>query len=71
MKRSLTQFFSVLAIGLSISMVLPLPADALGQRTRNTLGGAALGAGAGYLIGGSSGARTGAVVGAIAGAVAE
>ena len=58
---------SALALTLVSGLTLPSPADALSKRTKNTMGGAAIGAGVGYIVGGSKGATGGAVVGAIAG----
>ena len=67
----MVQFQSKLAmlliVALAASTVLPAPADALSKRTKNTMGGAAIGAGVGYIVGGNNGATGGAVVGAIAG----
>ncbi|CUH46589.1 hypothetical protein [Ruegeria atlantica] len=57
----------LLITALGIGTVLPTPADALSKRTKNTMGGAAIGAGVGYIVGGGNGATGGAVVGAIAG----
>ncbi len=64
LKSNLTMF---LIVALAAGTVLPAPANALSKRTKNTMGGAAVGAGVGYIVGGSKGATGGAVVGAIAG----
>ncbi|UUV07051.1 hypothetical protein [Ruegeria sp. YS9] len=55
-------------VALALLMAMPMSADAGRQRTKNTIGGALIGAGVGALVGGSGAVQTGAIVGAIAGA---
>ena len=52
------------AVMLGFAMSSPATAD---KQFNNTVGGAVVGAGVGYLVGGEDGAAGGAVVGAIAG----
>ncbi|MDV7143579.1 hypothetical protein R3X27_12910 [Tropicimonas sp. TH_r6] len=62
-KTVLTASFAMaLAMGFAISS----PAVA-NKQLENTVGGAVVGAGVGYLVGGNNGAKGGAVVGAISG----
>lgn len=58
---------TALSLLMAAILALPLPAEAQSKRTKNTVGGAVVGAGVGYLVSGSDGAKAGAVVGAIAG----
>ena len=56
-----------LSLALAARLAFSDPADADRKRTKNTIGGAAIGTGVGYIVGGKKGAAGGAVVGAIAG----
>lgn len=58
---------AALSLALAVGLALSGPADALSKRAKNTMGGAAIGTGVGYIVGGNNGATAGAVVGAIAG----
>ena len=64
---SRSKMIAPVILAIAISMSLPNTADALSKRAKNTMGGAAIGTGVGYIVGGSNGAAAGAVVGAIAG----
>ena len=55
-----------LALAAMLGFVMASPAMA-DKQFKNTVGGAAVGAGVGYLVAGEDGAAGGAVVGAIAG----
>ena len=61
-----TRFMSTLALATMLGFAMSSPAAA-DKQFNNTVGGAAVGAGVGYLVGGNDGAAGGAVVGAIAG----
>jgi len=58
-----------LLLAIVMSLALPLPAEAGKRQFKNTVGGAAIGAGVGALVGGSNAVATGAIVGGIAGAL--
>lgn len=61
-----TGLMASLALAVMLGFVMASPAAA-DKQFKNTVGGAAVGAGVGYLVAGEDGAAGGAVVGAIAG----
>ena len=67
MIRSQKSLATSLMLALVASLALSGPADANRKRAHNTMTGAVIGRGVGYLVGGNNGATAGAVVGAIAG----
>ncbi len=62
-----TKMVVPLLLALMVGLMAPGPADADRRRAHNTMAGAVIGSGVGYLVSGSKGASAGAVVGAIAG----
>ena len=54
---------AMLALAVGMSMALSDPAAADRRRAQNTMSGAVIGTGVGYLVGGNKGASAGAVVG--------
>ena len=66
MRIKQTGFVATLTLAAMLGFAMSSPAAA-DKQFKNTVGGAAVGAGVGYLVAGEDGAVGGAVVGAIAG----